>query len=133
VGFPGETDADFAATLDLIRSVGFGMAYSFKYSPRPGTPAADRAMVPADVADDRLQRLQALVTQQQYATQEAMIGREMSVLYEKRGRTAGQMVGKSDYLHAVHVVDPDAEPGQLVRVRITASTSNSLGATRVDG
>ena len=133
VGFPGETDEDFAATLALVRSVGFGMAYSFKYSPRPGTPAADRAMVPADVANERLQRLQALLTQQQYATQEAMVGREMSVLYEKRGRTAGQMVGKSDYLHAVHVVDPTAEPGQLVRVRITASTSNSLGAERVGG
>ena len=131
VGFPGETDADFAATLDLIRAVGFGMAYSFKYSPRPGTPAADRAMVPADVADARLQALQALVTQQQYATQEAMIGREMTVLYEKPGRMAGQIIGKSDYLHAVHVVDPDGIPGSLVRVRISASTSNSLAGVRV--
>ena len=132
VGFPGESDADFAATLALIRSVGFGMAYSFKYSPRPGTPAADRAMVPKDVADERLQRLQALLTEQQYATQQAMVGRELSVLYEKRGRTAGQMVGKSDYLHAVHVVDAAAEPGQLVRVRITASTSNSLAGSRIE-
>jgi len=131
VGFPGETDADFAATLALIRAVGFGMAYSFRYSPRPGTPAADRAMVPADVAGARLQELQALVTQQQYATQEAMIGREMTVLYEKRGRMAGQIVGKSDYLHAVHVIDPDGEPGSLVRVRISASTSNSLAGVRV--
>ena len=133
VGFPGESDADFAATLALIRAVGFGMAYSFKYSPRPGTPAADRAMVPKDVADDRLQRLQALVSEQQYAAQQAMVGRELSVLYEKRGRTEGQMVGKSDYLHAVHVVDPTAQPGQLVRVRITASTSNSLAGSRIGG
>ena len=131
VGFPGETDADFAATLALIRAVGFGMAYSFKYSPRPGTPAADRAMVPADVADARLQALQALVTQQQYATQAAMIGREMTVLYEKPGRMAGQIIGKSDYLHAVHVVDPDGIPGSLVRVRISASTANSLAGVRV--
>ena len=131
VGFPGETDADFAATLALIRAVGFGMAYSFKYSPRPGTPAADRAMVPADVADARLQTLQALVTQQQYATQNAMIGREMTVLYEKPGRMAGQIIGKSDYLHAVHVVDPDGIPGSLVRVRISASTANSLAGVRV--
>ena len=131
VGFPGETDADFAATLALIRAVGFGMAYSFKYSPRPGTPAADRAMVPADVADARLQALQALVTQQQYATQNAMIGREMTVLYEKPGRMAGQIIGKSDYLHAVHVVDPDGIPGSLVRVRISASTANSLAGVRV--
>ena len=131
VGFPGETDADFAATLALIRAVGFGMAYSFKYSPRPGTPAADRAMVPADVADARLQVLQALVTQQQYATQNAMIGREMTVLYEKPGRMAGQIIGKSDYLHAVHVVDPDGIPGSLVRVRISASTANSLAGVRV--
>ena len=131
VGFPGETDADFAATLALIRAVGFGMAYSFKYSPRPGTPAADRAMVPADVADARLQVLQALVTEQQYATQNAMIGREMTVLYEKPGRMAGQIIGKSDYLHAVHVVDPDGIPGSLVRVRISASTANSLAGVRV--
>jgi tRNA A37 methylthiotransferase MiaB len=107
VGFPGETDRDFAATMDLIRAVGFGAAFSFKYSARPGTPAAEKDPVPAAVADERLQALQALVTSQQRALQEAMVGREVGVLYEKPGRLPGQMVGKSDHLHAVHVDDPE--------------------------
>ena len=131
VGFPGETEADFLATLGLIAQVGFGMAYSFKYSARPGTPAAERAGVAPEVAGERLQRLQALLSAQQYATQAAMIGREMQVLYEKHGREAGQMVGKSDYLHAVHVPDLAGRVGEMVRVRITESTSNSLGAERL--
>ena len=125
VGFPGETEADFDATLDLIRTVNYGMAYSFKYSARPGTPAAERTPVPAEVADERLQTLQALVTGQQRAAQMAMIGREVSVLFEKPGRLQGQMVGKSDYLHAVHV-RTEATPGTIARVRITASAPNSL-------
>jgi tRNA-2-methylthio-N6-dimethylallyladenosine synthase len=128
VGFPGETDADFQATLDLIRTVGFGQAFSFKYSARPGTPAAEKAPVPVDVADARLQELQALITVQQRAAQEAMVGREVRVLYEKPGRQAGQMVGKSDHLHAVHVNHPEGRVGDLVAVRITASSSNSLAA-----
>jgi tRNA-2-methylthio-N6-dimethylallyladenosine synthase len=125
VGFPGETDADFAATLDLIRAVNYGMAYSFRYSARPGTPAAEKPPVPADVADARLQTLQALLTGQQRAAQAAMVGREVSVLFEKPGRMAGQMVGKSDYLQAVHV-KTDAPPGTIARVKITASAPNSL-------
>ena len=128
VGFPGESDADFEATLDLIRAVNFGAAFSFKYSARPGTPAAEKPAVPAEIADARLQTLQALVTEQQRAAQLAMIGREVGVLYEKPGRLPGQMVGKSDHLHAVHVTDPDGRPGQLRRVRITASAPNSLAA-----
>ena len=128
VGFPGETDADFQATLDLIRTVGFGQAFSFKYSARPGTPAAEKAPVPAEVADARLQELQALITVQQRAVQEAMVGRDVQVLYEKPGRKTGQMVGKSDHLHAVHVDHPEGRVGDLVRVRITASSSNSLAA-----
>jgi tRNA-2-methylthio-N6-dimethylallyladenosine synthase len=131
VGFPGETDTDFQATLDLIRAVGFGAAFSFKYSARPGTPAAEKSPVPAEVADARLQELQALITEQQHAAQEAMVGREVQVLYEKPGRKPGQMVGKSDHLHAVHVQDPEGRIGQLVRVRITASASNSLAAELV--
>jgi tRNA-2-methylthio-N6-dimethylallyladenosine synthase len=131
VGFPGETDSDFRATMDLIRSVGYGMAYSFKYSARPGTPAAEKAPLPDDVADARLQELQALIGLQQRAAQEAMVGREVSVLYEKPGRMPGQMGGKSDYLHAVHVSDPDARPGEIVRVRITASAPNSLAGERI--
>ena len=131
VGFPGETEADFAATLDLIRAVGFGAAFSFKYSARPGTPAAEKPDLPAEVCTERLAVLQALITEQQRAHQEAMVGREVSVLYEKPGRMPGQMVGKSDHLHAVHVTDPEAKPGDLVRVRITASATNSLAGARI--
>lgn len=133
VGFPGETDQDFADTMDLIRAVGFGQAFSFKYSARPGTPAAEKPELPAEVADARLQSLQALVTQQQRAAQEAMVGREVGVLYEKAGRLPGQMVGKSDHLHAVHVADPAGQVGQLVRVRVTAASTNSLAAEPLVG
>ena len=125
VGFPGETDADFDATMDLIRAVDYGMAYSFKYSARPGTPAAEKTPVPAEVADARLQTLQALLTEQQRRAQTAMVGREVSVLFEKPGRLPGQMVGKSEYLHAVHVAT-DATPGMIAKVRITGSAPNSL-------
>jgi tRNA-2-methylthio-N6-dimethylallyladenosine synthase len=131
VGFPGETEADFQATLNLIRTVGFGQAFSFKYSARPGTPAAEKAPVAAEVADARLQELQALLTQQQRAAQEAMVGREVTVLYEKPGRLPGQMIGKSDHLHAVHVDDPQGRIGQLVRVEIRAASSNSLAGARL--
>jgi tRNA-2-methylthio-N6-dimethylallyladenosine synthase len=131
VGFPGETEADFAATLDLIRAAGFGAAFSFRYSARPGTPAADRPPVDAAVADDRLQRLQALVTAQQRAAQVGMVGRETTVLYERAGRMPGQLAGKSDHLMAVHVEDPQGAPGDLVRVRITASLPNSLNGERL--
>jgi tRNA-2-methylthio-N6-dimethylallyladenosine synthase len=131
VGFPGETDADFEATLDLIRAVGFGAAFSFKYSPRPGTPAAEKPEVDAATADARLQVLQALITDQQRAAQQAMVGREVGVLYEKPGRMPGQMVGKSDHLHAVHVTDPAGTAGELIRVRIVESSTNSLAGVRL--
>ncbi|MGR3503824.1 tRNA (N6-isopentenyl adenosine(37)-C2)-methylthiotransferase MiaB [Pseudaestuariivita sp.] len=127
VGFPEETEEDFQATLDLIEEVRYGYAYSFKYSARPGTPAAERQDVPADVADDRLQRLQALLTRQQRETQDAMVGREVTVLFEKSGRLPGQMVGKSEYLHAVHVPGEGIAKGDLRRVSITESGANSLG------
>ena len=126
VGFPGEDEADFADTMDLVREVGYGQAYSFKYSTRPGTPAAERPQVDEDVKLERLHRLQALLKEQQVATQEAMIGRDVSVLFERTGREAGQMTGKSEYLHAVHVAAPDVSRGDLARVRIVESTSNSL-------
>ena len=127
VGFPGETEADFDDTMALVRTVGFGMAYSFKYSARPGTPAAGREdLIAPEVMDDRLQRLQALLTEQQRASQAAMVGREVSVLFEKPGRMAGQWVGKSDYLQAVHVSAGGLAPGALETVRITASAPNSL-------
>ena len=127
VGFPGETEADFQATLDLINSVHYGMAYSFKYSTRPGTPAAEKLQLPDDVVADRLQRIQTLITLQQRATQQAMVGRIVNVLFEKPGRMPGQMTGKSDTLHAVHAAGPDSMAGQIRSVRITGSATNSLG------
>jgi tRNA-2-methylthio-N6-dimethylallyladenosine synthase len=130
VGFPGESDKDFADTLDLITRVGYGQAYSFKYSARPGTPAAEKAPVASDVADARLQTLQALLTRQQHAAQDAMVGRVVNVLYEKAGRQPGQMVGKSDHLQAVHVDDAAGQIGDLVEVRILASSANSLAGVR---
>ena len=128
VGFPGETEADFRDTLALIETVGYGQAYSFKYSARPGTPAAERAPVAEDVKDERLQELQALLGRQQRAAQDAMVGREVSVLFEKAGREPGQMVGKSEYLHAVHVQANRIERGDIMSVRIVRSNSNSLSA-----
>ena len=132
VGFPEESDADFEATMDLIREVKYGQAFSFKYSTRPGTPAAERAQVDDAVASQRLYELQALITDQQRAIQDAMVGQEVGVLFEKPGRLDGQMVGKSDHLHAVHVQAPDVQKGDLRRVRITESGPNSLGGELVD-
>ncbi|TDK50594.1 tRNA (N6-isopentenyl adenosine(37)-C2)-methylthiotransferase MiaB [Antarcticimicrobium luteum] len=126
VGFPEETEADFRDTMALVEAVQYGSAFSFKYSTRPGTPAAERAQVSEAEKDDRLQRLQALLTRQQRALQDAMVGREVSVLFEKSGRMPGQMVGKSDYLHAVHVDSDAIAPGDLARVRIVSSGPNSL-------
>ena len=131
VGFPGETEADFEATMKLIRAVGYGAAFSFKYSARPGTPAAEKPPVPDEVADARLQALQALITDQQRAAQAAMVGQEVTVLYEKAGRLPGQMVGKSQHLMAVHVDDPAGRVGDLVRARVSASAPNSLAALRI--
>ncbi|EPX81653.1 tRNA (N6-isopentenyl adenosine(37)-C2)-methylthiotransferase MiaB [Litoreibacter arenae] len=126
VGFPGETEEDFEATLELVRTVNYGQAYSFKYSARPGTPAAEKDLVPDDVASERLQRLQALLSEQQYEAQRSMVGREVGVLFEKKGRLDGQLVGKSDYLHAVHCDAPEHMIGTVQRVRIEASVTNSL-------
>ncbi len=135
VGFPGETEAEFAQTLNLIAAVGFGAAYSFKYSARPGTPAAERAGVDDAVMDDRLQRLQSLLTRQQQAAQAAMVGRDTDVLFEKPGRLPGQWGGKSEHLHAVHVTAPGIAAADIVgrirRVRITSAAPNSLGGTLV--
>jgi len=131
VGFPGESDEDFQATLDLVTEVGYGQAYSFKYSARPGTPAAERDTVEPAVADERLQKLQSLLTYQQRRVQEAMVGREVEVLFEKSGRQPGQMVGKSEYLHAVHVTSDIVKTGDISRVRIVESNSNSLAGAVV--
>ncbi|MEM9970500.1 MAG: tRNA (N6-isopentenyl adenosine(37)-C2)-methylthiotransferase MiaB [Pseudomonadota bacterium] len=126
VGFPEETEEDFQATMELVREVRYGQAYSFKYSSRPGTPAAERDEVPEVEKTDRLQRLQALLTDQQREIQDEMVGREVSVLFEKPGREAGQMVGKSEYLHAVHVTSNMPKRGDIVPVRIVGSARNSL-------
>ena len=127
VGFPGETEDDFNDTMDLIRHVHYGQAYSFKYSTRPGTPAAEKPQLPDDVATDRLHRMQALLGEQQRATQESMIGRTVKVLFEKAGRESGQMIGKSEYLHAVFAQTDDVAIGDLRDVRIIKSERNSLG------
>jgi len=126
VGFPGETDADFEDTLRLVERVRYAQAYSFKYSARPGTPAAERPDVPADVASERLARLQALLARQQDETQRDMVGRETDVLFEKAGRLPGQLIGKSEYLQAVHVTAPEGLRGQVARVRITGAAPHSL-------
>lgn len=126
VGFPGETDQDFEDTMDLIRQVGYGQAYSFKYSTRPGTPAAEKPQLPEDVMADRLAALQGLLSEQQKAAQDSMVGRDVSVLFEKEGRLDGQLVGKTEYLHACHVMADPSLKGQIVKVRITESSSNSL-------
>lgn len=132
VGFPGETEDDFEATMDLVRHVGFGAAFSFKYSARPGTPAAEKPGLPADIADDRLQRLQALIEAQSKVAMEAMLGRETMVLFEREGRMDGQWTGKSDHLFAVHARSADDLRGQLRRVRITGITSHSLAGELLD-
>ncbi|MBY5934242.1 tRNA (N6-isopentenyl adenosine(37)-C2)-methylthiotransferase MiaB [Tateyamaria omphalii] len=126
VGFPEETEEDFQATLDLVEEVNYGYAYSFKYSTRPGTPAAERPQVDPAAADDRLQRLQALITRQQRDIQSSMVGRTVSVLFEKPGRLPGQMGGKSEYLHAVHVADAPVGVGDIAQVRIVDAAANSL-------
>lgn len=127
VGFPGETDADFEETLSLIRAVGYSYAFSFKYSPRPGTPAADMAdQVPAPVMDDRLQRLQALIIADQRAFNEATVGKRTHILIEKPGRKPGQLVGKSPWLQSVHVTAEGARIGDMIEVDIVSAGPNSL-------
>ena len=126
VGFPEETEEDFQATMDLIKDVRYGQAYSFKYSTRPGTPAAERAQLEEEVKSERLQRLQALISDQQKHTQASMVGRKVQVLFEKPGRFEDQMVGKSEYLHAVHVTGSQAKVGDIATVKISSSATNSL-------
>ncbi len=132
VGFPGETDTDFDATMALVEEVGFASAYSFKYSPRPGTPAAQMdAQVPEPVKAARLAALQALLAAQQRAFNEAQIGKTLPVLVERAGRKPGQMHGRSPYLQAVHFEAPADCVGAIVEVRIEGATQNSLtGAPR---
>jgi tRNA-2-methylthio-N6-dimethylallyladenosine synthase len=127
VGFPGETDADFEATLGLMRQVGYASAFAFKYSRRPGTPAASLpGQVEEQVKEERLARLLALLEDQQRAFNAAQVGRTLDVLFEREGRHDGQILGRSPYLQAVHVEGPQSLIGRVAPVRITASAMNSL-------
>ncbi len=127
VGHPGETDADFEGTMGLAREIGFAQAYSFKYSPRPGTPAAGVPdQVPAAVKAERLDRLQALLAELQAGYNAASVGRRMEVLLDRRGRRPGQLVGRGPYMQAVHVDAPESRFGDIVTARITAAHPNSL-------
>lgn len=133
VGFPGESDADFAATLDLVERVGYASAYSFNYSPRPGTPAADAAVqVPDTLKNERLQQLQALLTGQMKTFNASFLDREMMLLLERKGRFDGQLVGRSPFLQPVQVDAPLAMIGEIARVRISKIGTNSLFATLVE-
>ncbi|MDA5194686.1 tRNA (N6-isopentenyl adenosine(37)-C2)-methylthiotransferase MiaB [Alphaproteobacteria bacterium LMG 31809] len=130
VGFPGETDDDFEATMQLIRDVGFSQAYSFKYSPRPGTPASDMAdQVPEEVKDARLQALQTLLFEQQKAFNVASVGQVMAVLLERVGRFEGQLIGRSPYMQAVNVDCGAAAAdviGRIAMVEILSGEPHSL-------
>jgi len=127
VGFPGETDRDFEETMDLVRRVNYASAFSFMYSPRPGTPAATMAaQVPDDVSRARLHALQALLTEQQVAFNESRAGMTMPVLFERKGRHPGQAVGRSPWLQSVHVEEADHLIGRIVPVEIERGQQNSL-------
>ena len=131
VGFPGERDEDHQATMDLIEKVGYALAYSFKYSPRPGTPAAQKPQIDEKIKDMRLQAMQALLNAQQAEFNQSMLGKTMEVLMEKPGRHAGQLVGRSVYLQPVHVNLPDDYIGKMVSCRIDSIASHSLFATAI--
>ena len=133
VGFPGETERDFEDTLDLIRTIGFASAFSFKYSPRPGTPGADMAdQVAEPIKAERLARLQVLLEAQRQDFNRATIGRTFDVLFEKKGRHPGQIAGKSPWLQAVQVDGPEALIGAARLVEITAVGPNSLFGRLLD-
>ena len=127
VGFPGETEDDFRSTLSLVDEVGYAGAFSFKYSPRPGTPAADMAdQVPDEVRSERLQRLQAAIDAKQAAFNARCLGKTFDVLFEKTGRHAGQIVGRSPYLQPVQVMAPAGLIGEIRTVTVTEVSTNSL-------
>jgi tRNA-2-methylthio-N6-dimethylallyladenosine synthase len=127
VGSPGETEEDFAATLSIVGEVGYAGAFSFKYSPRPGTPAAERDdQVDAAAKVERLARLQAEIDRHQAAFSEACVGRTLDVLLEKPGRLPGQLVGRSPYLQPVQAMAPASLIGEVLAVTITRAGANSL-------
>jgi tRNA-2-methylthio-N6-dimethylallyladenosine synthase len=134
VGFPGESDADFEATLQLVRDIGYATAFSFKYSKRPGTPASTmRKQIPEDVKAARLAVLQKLLLKQQYAFDDSQIGRRLPVLFEKVAREPGQIMGRTPYLQPVHVQADAAWIGQMAEVQIERRTANSLHGVLVQG
>ncbi|BCX19456.1 MAG: tRNA-2-methylthio-N(6)-dimethylallyladenosine synthase [Geminicoccaceae bacterium] len=134
VGFPGEREADFEATMELVRAVGFAQAYSFKFSARPGTPAASmRGQVKEAVKAERLQRLQALLVEQARAFNEATVGRTVPVLIDGPGRHPGQLVGRTPWQQPVHLDGTGLQPGDLVIVTITGSHPHSLAGRRAAG
>ena len=127
VGFPGESDEDFTDTLAIVDAVGYASAYSFKYSPRPGTPAATmEGAVDPQVMDERLQRLQARLAEHSLAFNHAAIGRDTRILVDRKGRLPGQMIGKSPWLQSIFVTT-DAAIGDMVDVTVTHALPNSLG------
>ena len=134
VGFPGETDQDFEDTLALVREVGYAQCFTFKYSPRPGTPAAEMAeQIPEDVKTERLYRLQELIEAQQHEFNLSCVGKELDVLFEKPGRHEGQIVGRSPYLQPVPVIAPKSIIGSVARVRINELRTYSLIGELLDG
>ena len=133
VGFPGESEADFVATLNVVARVNYAQAFSFKYSPRPGTPAATMdGKVRPEVMDERLQRLQALLNEQQAAFNAASVGQRTEILIERNGRHPGQRIGKSPWLQSV-VVEDSAALGEMIAVEIVSAGPNSLGGKALAG
>jgi tRNA-2-methylthio-N6-dimethylallyladenosine synthase len=131
VGFPGETESDFRDTLHLLAEVGFASAYSFKYSPRPGTPAAEMDQLAEAVKDERLQRLQDAIERQQAAFMARCVGMTLDVLFDKPGRHPGQIVGRSPYLQPVPVIGPTSLIGEIAPVTVTEVRTNSLYGTLI--
>ncbi|WP_022683930.1 tRNA (N6-isopentenyl adenosine(37)-C2)-methylthiotransferase MiaB [Sphingobium bisphenolivorans] len=127
VGFPGETDAEFEDTLKMVEQVRYAQCYSFKYSPRPGTPAADMDhQIPAEVMDERLARLQAVINRHQAQFNAATLGRTTDILLERKGRHPGQLIGKTPWLQSVHVTASELSIGDMVEVDIISAGPNSL-------
>ena len=134
VGFPGETDRDFEETLDVARRIGFAQSYSFKYSARPGTPAASlEGQVPEAVKKERLSVLQALLEESRRDFDQGTVGRTLPILFERTGRKPGQIAGRSPYLQAVYVEGPEALIGHIAKVDISAAGPNSLTGVMESG
>ncbi len=132
VGFPGETEAEFEDTLRIVEHVRYGQAYSFKYSPRPGTPAATMAdQIAPEVMDDRLQQLQTVINAQQMAFNVPLVGTYTQILLERRGRLAGQLIGKTPWLQSVHITAPHAKIGDLIDVSLVSAGPKSLAGVPV--